>query len=229
MGWADLLYILKIPYNSEEAVEFAEKMMKFINKYGHQASQELGKKKGSFNNFKGSKWDKKGYKTMRNATVTTIAPNGTTSLLAGCNGGIEPFYALTYTRKNMKTVGEDVEMTYMNKYLETTLKQEWLYDKDIMNEIAKAGTLSNIDKIPDRIKKVFVTSYDIDYKWHLKMQAAFQKYTDNAVSKTINMPETATVDNIISAFKLAASSGLKGMTIYRNKSRDKQVLNLTKK
>lgn len=229
MGWADMLYELGIPYNSNEALELAETVMKFVNEKGHAASQEMGERKGDFGNFKGSRWDKEGYKHMRNATVTTIAPNGTTSLLADCNGGIEPFYALAYVRRNMETMGDDTELIYMNKYLEKKLKDEWLYEKEMMQKIAEAGTIAEIDKIPERIKKVFVTSYDITPEWHVRMQAAFQKHTDNAVSKTINLPENASQDEIIEIFKLAAAVNLKGLTIYRDKSRDKQVLNLKKK
>ncbi|MEI7579591.1 MAG: adenosylcobalamin-dependent ribonucleoside-diphosphate reductase [bacterium] len=228
MGWADLLYLLGIPYDSDQAIKLAERIMKFINDISHQTSEKLGEQKGSFKNFKGSKWDKLGYKTMRNATVTTIAPNGTTSLLADCNGGIEPFYALAYSRKNMETVGENIEMVYMNKYLESKLKEEWLYDQAMMQKISQSGSLMEISEIPEKIKRIFVTSYDISPEWHIRTQAAFQKYTDNAVSKTINLPEKANIEDIKTIFKLAANSHLKGMTIYRNKSRDKQVLNLAK-
>lgn len=164
---------------------------------------------------------------MRNATVTTIAPTGTTSLLANCNGGIEPFFALAYIRKNMETMG-DTEMIYVNELLEQKLKDEWLYDKELMRNIAEKGTLSSFNQIPERIRKVYVCSFDIEPEWHIRMQAAFQKFTDNAVSKTINLPESASTEDIISAFKLAAKLGLKGLTIYRDKSRDQQVLNLTK-
>ena len=228
MGWADLLYKLEIPYDSEKAIKLAERIMKFVEKKGHAASQELGKEKGSFGNFKGSRWHKKGYKNMRNATVTTIAPNGTTSLLADVNGGIEPFYALAYVRKNMETVGEGTEMLYANKYLESALKDKWLYSSDLMKKIAGSGSVQQIDEIPDELKKVYVTSYDVSPEWHIRMQAAFQKYTDNAVSKTINLPEDASVTDVEKAFKLASELKLKGMTIYRDKSRDRQVLNLKK-
>ncbi len=226
MGWADLLYLLEIPYNSDEAIKLAEKVMSFIQTTAHDESQKLGRERGDFGNFKGSLWDKKGYKHMRNATVTTIAPNGTTSLLADCNGGIEPFFALGYIRKNMETLG-DTEIMFVNKLLEQKLKDEWLYDKAIMKEIIAKGTLKDIKKIPERIKKVFVTAFDITPEWHIKAQAAFQKFTDNAVSKTINFPEDATKADIKKAFFLAAESKLKGMTIYRDKSRDQQVLNLS--
>jgi len=229
MGWADLLYELEIPYNSNEALDLAEKIMKFITQKARQASIELGEKKGSFCNFSGSLWDRKGIKHIRNATVTTIAPNGTTSLLADCNGGIEPFFALAYIRKNMKTIGDKTELIYLNKYLEKKLKDEWLYNRELMSEIIKTGSIMHIEKIPMRIKKVFVTALDITPEWHIKMQAAFQKYTDNAVSKTINLPENTSIDKIIDAFKLAYKLHLKGLTIYRDKSRDKQVLTINEK
>lgn len=225
MGWADLLVELDIKYDSEEALELAELVMKFIETKGHEASQELGLIRGDFGNFKGSRWDKKGYKSMRNATVTTIAPTGTTSLVADCNGGIEPFFAMAYVRKNMETVG-DSELIYVNKYLEKALKSEWLYSKEMMKEIAEKGSIQDLKNIPDKLKKIFVSAGDIKPEWHIRTQAAFQKYTDNAVTKTINMPESSTVEDVISAFKLAASLDLKGFTIYRDKSRDKQVLNI---
>lgn len=228
MGWADLLYQLGIPYNSKQALELAETVMKFIQTKAHEASQEIGKEKGNFGNFRGSRWDKKGYKYMRNATVTTIAPNGTTSLVADVNGGIEPVFALAYVRKNMETVGEKTEMIMTNKILEKKLKDEWLYSEELMKKIAKEGSVQDIDEIPDKLKEVFVISYDITPEWHIRMQGAFQKYTDNAVSKTINMPENSSIEDIEQAFLLAVEENLKGLTIYRDKSRDKQVLNLKK-
>lgn len=224
MGWADLLVELNVKYDSLEALELAELIMKFIKDTSHSASQELGAQRGDFGNFKNSLWEQKGYKNMRNATVTTIAPTGTTSLVADCNGGIEPFFAMAYTRKNMETIGNE-ELIYMNKHLEKTLKKEWLYSKELMLEIVENGSVADIPSIPQNIKDVFVSAGDISPDWHIKMQAAFQKHTDNAVTKTINMPEHSTVEDIISAFKLASELKLKGFTIYRNKSRDKQVLN----
>ena len=227
MGWADLLCELEIPYDSKAALDLAEKIMKFINEVARKESKLLGKEKGNFGNFKGSHWDEVGSKYMRNATVTTIAPNGTTSLLADCNGGIEPYFAMGYTRKNMETIG-DTELFYINNILERKLKNEWLYEKDLMEEIVKTGSIQNINKIPQRIKKVFVGALDISPKWHLMMQAAFQKYTDNAVSKTVNFKEDMTVNDVIDAFELGCDLKLKGMTIYRDKSRNMQVLNLNK-
>jgi ribonucleoside-diphosphate reductase alpha chain len=225
MGWADMLIELGIKYDSEEALELAENIMKFIKSKGHVASQKLGELRGDFGNFKGSRWDKKGYKNMRNSTVTTIAPTGTTSLVADCNGGIEPFFAMAYVRKNMETVG-DSELIYMNKYLEKALKKEWVYSDEIMHEVARKGSVKDIKEVPEKLKNIFVSAGDITPEWHIRTQAAFQKHTDNAVTKTINMPESAKVEDIIEAFKLASSLKLKGFTIYRDKSRDKQVLNI---
>jgi ribonucleoside-diphosphate reductase alpha chain len=225
MGWADMLVELGIKYDSEEALDLAENVMKFIKNTGHDASKKLGEIRGDFGNFKGSRWHKKGYKNMRNSTVTTIAPTGTTSLVADCNGGIEPFFAMAYVRKNMETVG-DSELIYMNKYLEKALKKEWIYSDEIMHEVAQKGSVKDIKEVPEKLRKIFVSAGDITPEWHIRTQAAFQKYTDNAVTKTINMPESAKVEDVIKAFKLASSLNLKGFTIYRDKSRDKQVLNL---
>lgn len=227
MGWADLLFELDIPYDSKEALDLAEKIMSFISNESRNASEQLGEIKGSFGNFKGSTLEKMGYKSIRNATVTTLAPNGTTSLLADCNGGIEPFFALGYSRKNMETMGDTV-LYYVNEILEKKLKKEWLYEDKLMKEIVETGSIQHISKIPERIKKVFVGALDISPESHLLMQAAFQKYTDNAVSKTINFKEDIKVEDIIHAFELACDLHLKGMTIYRDKSRDMQVLNLNK-
>ncbi len=225
MGWADLLVELGIKYDSQEAIDLAEQVMKYIKEVSHKASQELGIERGSFGNFKNSRWEKNGYKSMRNATVTTIAPTGTTSLVADCNGGIEPFFAMAYVRKNMETVG-DSELIYVNKYLEKILKKEWLYSKELMQEIASKGSIADIKVIPQKIKDIFVSAGDISPEWHVRTQAVFQKFTDNAVTKTINMPEHSSVDDVISTFKLATELNLKGFTIYRDKSRDKQVLNI---
>lgn len=236
MGFADLLYMMKLPYNSQKARDFAEEVMKFIWENAAIASSELGKEKGSFGNFKDSKWDEestipqaksnpKRFKHMRNATVTTIAPTGTTALFADCNGGIEPFYALSYKRMNMETLGDDTEMIYTNQILIDELKANWLYNKELEQKIFDTNSIQDIKEIPEKLKKVFVTAKEIDPKDHVLMQAAFQKWTDNAVSKTINMPEDATVEQIIEIFELAYESDCKGLTIYRDKSRDKQVLN----
>src|SRR3989344_1353378 len=226
INWERLYYVVETAVQFlDNTISISNHLLPQIRDIVHEISQKLGKDKGDFGNFKGSRWDKKGYKNMRNATVTTIAPNGTTSLLADCNGGIEPFFAMAYVRKNMETMGK-TELLYINKFLEKRLRDEWLYDQDLMKEIASQGTVAGIAKIPERIKNIFISTYDIQTEWHLKTQSAFQKYTDNDVSKTINLKSTATITDIIASFKLATQLKLKGLTIYRDKSRDKQVLNI---
>lgn len=225
MGWADLLAELNIPYDSDHAVGLAELIIKFIRDKARDESRDLGKVKGNFGNFKKSIFPKLGYKHMRNATVTTIAPNGTISLFTDCNGGIEPFFALSYVRKNMETLGNKT-LTYVNRVLIKRLQEEWLYNKKLLNKIGRNGGIQNQSEIPHKIKNVFKTTYEIDPIWHLKMQAAFQKYTDNAVSKTINVQEHTTIKDIEKILVQAYELNLKGVTIYRDKSRDKQVLNL---
>ena len=227
MGWADLLVKLDIAYNSESARKLATKIIRFVRKVGRDESSNLGKIKGSFQNFKKSVFPSLGYKNMRNATITTLAPNGTISLFADCNGGIEPFFALAYIRQNMETLGDKV-MVYMNKLLEERLKDEWLYSKELMNKIAKTGSIQDMNEIPKAIRQSFKTALDIEPLDHLKMQATFQKYTDNAVSKTINMPEESTIKDIENIYINAYELKLKGVTIYRDKSRDKQVLDIKK-
>jgi ribonucleoside-diphosphate reductase alpha chain len=199
--------------------------MKYIRKVARDESSHLGKQKGNFQNFSKSIYPKLGYKHMRNATITTIAPTGTVSLFADCNGGIEPFFALAYVRKNMETLGNK-KLIYINKILEQKLKDEWIYSTDLMKKILESGSIQKLKDIPDKIKNVFKTSYEIDPIWHLRMQAAFQKYTDNAVSKTINVPKSTSTKEIEKILVQAYDLKLKGVTIYRDKSRDKQVLNL---
>jgi len=220
MGWADMLLQLKIPYNSDEAVYLAEKVMKFINDIGVDTSVKLGEEKGNFPAFKGSYWDVIGYKYMRNSTITTIAPTGTISMIADASGGIEPQFSLAYTRLTL----DNQEFIYTNKYLENELKRRGIYTEELMIKIAKTGMLSDIDGLPDDIKRVYVTSREIDTEWHIKMQAAFQKYTHNAVSKTINMPNSASIDDVKKAYKMAYDLKCKGLTIYRDASRQIQIL-----
>lgn len=220
MGWADMLLQLKIPYNSDEGVYLGEKIMKFINDTGVDQSVKLGEEKGNFPAFKGSYWDIIGYKYMRNSTITTVAPTGTISMIADASGGIEPQFSLAYTRLTL----DNQEFIYTNKYLENELKKRGLYTEDLMVKIAKTGMLDGIEGIPDDIKRVYVTSREIETEWHIKMQAAFQKYTHNAVSKTINMPNSATIDDVKKAYKLAYELKCKGLTIYRDASRQIQVL-----
>lgn len=223
MGFADMLVKLGVPYDSKEAIKLAEEVMSFVQKTGHDESAKLGKEKGSFPNFKGSMWQKKGYKYFRNATVTTIAPTGTISMMAGASSGIEPHFALAYFRKSM---GE-YNLPEVNADLVKAIKHvNGLYSAELMDEIARTGSVKNIEAIPDKIRKVFVTAMDIDPETHVRMLAAFQKYTDNAVSKTINLPSEATVEDVMKVYMLAAELKCKGITVYRDKSREVQVLNV---
>ncbi|MEM3391171.1 MAG: vitamin B12-dependent ribonucleotide reductase [Archaeoglobaceae archaeon] len=223
MGWADALFLLEIPYDSEEAIKLAEKVMKFIQEESHKASQLLAEERGVFPNWKGSVWEKKGLK-MRNATTTTIAPTGTISIIANCSSGIEPVFALAYKRANILDGEEFFEI---NPILEKVLREKGLYNGELIAKIAETGSVQNLD-LPSSIKRVFKTALEIAPEWHVKMQAAFQKFTDNAVSKTINLPNSATRADVEKAFMLAYELKCKGITVYRDGSREEQVL-MTKK
>jgi ribonucleoside-diphosphate reductase alpha chain len=221
MGFADLLIQLKVPYSSKKALALGEKVMRFITNEGRKASIDLSKLRGAFPNFPGSIYDKKGIR-VRNATVTTIAPTGTISIIAGCSSGIEPLFAISFIRKNI--LGGEAEIVEVNPYFEKIAKERKFYSKDLMREVAEKGSLQKIEKIPEDIRKLFVTALDIPYDMHVKMQAAFQKYIDNAVSKTINMPYEANSEDVEKAYRLAYDLGCKGITIYRYGSRQAQVL-----
>jgi len=224
MGWADLLFKLGIPYDSDEAIQLAEKLMKFIQEESHKASQSLAEERGVFPNWKGSVWEEKGIK-IRNATTTTIAPTGTISIIAGCSSGIEPVYALAYKRTN---VLDGEEFFEVNPIFENALKALNLLRDDILEKVTEEGSIQNITEIPEEIRRVFKCALDIAPEWHVRMQAAFQKYTDNAVSKTINMPNHATRKDVENAFLLAYELGCKGLTVYRDGSREEQVLKTKK-
>jgi ribonucleoside-diphosphate reductase alpha chain len=228
MGFADLLVELGIPYNSEEGVNTAEVVMKFIQEKSHDASRQIAKERGSFPNFKGSRWERLGYTEMRNATVTTIAPTGTTSIFAGCSSGIEPIFSLVYVRKNILDQDKD-EFMEVHPLFEEKCKENWLFTKDLMQRVAEEGSLADIDEFPQSMKDAFKTAFDTQPEWHIKIQAAFQKYTDNAVSKTVNMPNESSIEDVEKVYMMAYDTKCKGVTIYRDGSRDKQVLNLVKK
>jgi len=222
MGFAEMLIKLGVPYDSQKAVNTADKLMKFISKQARQKSVELGKERGSFTNFKGSVWDKNGYKTMRNATVTTIAPTGTISVIAGCSSGIEPLFAVAFVRNVM----EGTKLLETNDLFEKKAKQRGFYSKELMNQIARKGSVQDIEDIPHDVKRLFLTALEIGPDWHVKMQAAFQKHTDNAVSKTVNLPIDTSSDDVRRVYLLAHKLRCKGITIYRYGSKDKQVLNI---
>lgn len=220
MGFADMLIKLNVPYDSEETIEIAEKVMKFIQEESKKASQKLAEERGVFPNYKGSIYQKKGIK-LRNATTTTIAPTGTISMIADCSSGIEPIFSLVYYKK----VLEGEKLFYVNGEFERRAKEERFYSKEVLRKIAEnRGSCQGIPEIPPQIQKVFVTTFDISPESHIKVQAAFQKWVDNATSKTINFPQEATREEIKKAFLLAYTLGCKGITVYRDRSREEQVL-----
>jgi ribonucleoside-diphosphate reductase alpha chain len=225
MGWADLLILLGIPYDSDEAVELGEKVMKFITDKARATSRELAKERGAFPNFKGSVYDGKGKGgPVRNATCTTIAPTGTISIIANCSSGIEPLFAVSYIRQ----VLDNDKLVEVHPLFEKIARERGFYSKELMQKIAEHGTVQDIDEIPDDIRRVFVTSHDITPEDHIRMQAAFQVHTDNAVSKTVNFRHDATRDEVAEVYRLAYTLDCKGVTIYRDGSRDMQVLSVGK-
>ena len=223
MGWSDLLYSLGVPYNSDKALTLAAEVMSFIDDEGKIASRDLAKERGEFPNFKGSLFDLNGEEPIRNATTTTIAPTGTISIIAGCSSGIEPAFALVYKRSN---VLDNDEMIEVNPVFENIAKEMGFYSEDLMDLVAEKGSIQDIESIPESVRSVFVTAHDITPEWHVKMQSAFQSHTDNAVSKTVNFPNKATVDDVAKVYQMSYDLGCKGVTIYRDGSRDFQVLSI---
>ena len=219
MGFADMLIRLGVPYDSEQALSVGEKIMKFIEEEGHKKSVELGEERGSFPNFEGSIW-KDRYSAMRNSTVTTVAPTGTISIIAGCSSGIEPIFAISFIRN----VLSGTRLFETNPLFEMMSKERGFYSAKLLEEIAKTGSVRKIDGVPEDIKKLFVTALDIEPEWHVRMQAAFQKYTDNAVSKTVNLPTEATVEDVRKTYDLAWKLKCKGVTVFRYGSKPEQVL-----
>ena len=224
MGWADMLVMLDIPYNSDKAIALAEEVMKFIRDEGRKMSVKLAETRGSFPGFDKSIYPALGFKAMRNATITTIAPTGTISIIAGASSGIEPYFALAYYRNVM----DNNKLPEVNPYFLTKAHEGKFYSESLLNKLADAGNAHNLTEVPEDIRKIFVTSHEISPEWHVKMQAAFQKYTDNAVSKTVNFENSATIEDVEKAYMLAYDLGCKGITIYRDGSRDNQVLNIGK-
>ena len=224
MGFADLLFYLNIPYNSQEAVELAEDIMGFIDKKSKEKSRELAEIRGAFPAYEDSVFKDQGIK-MRNATTTTIAPTGTISIIAGASSGVEPLFAISFVRHVM----DDDKLLEVHPYFEKIARERGFYSEELMEKIAEEGTIAHMEEIPEDIKKVFVTAHDIIPFWHVKMQAAFQKYVDNAVSKTVNFTNEATKDDVEEVYRLAYKLGCKGVTIYRDGSRDNQVLSTGKK
>jgi len=225
MGFADMLIQLGIPFNYDRAITIAEEIMVFIYKEANKSSQELAKERGPFPNFKGSKYDIPEEPAIRNATTTTIAPTGTLSIIAGCSSGIEPIFAICYVRNVM----DNTELVEVNPLFEKFAYEKGFYSEELMRRIGEAGSIQDFPEIPEGVKALFVTAHDIEPEWHIRIQAAFQKYTDNAVSKTVNFPSRATPEDVETVYMLAHQLECKGVTIYRDSSRRDQVLQIKHK
>ena len=252
MGWADMLMQLGIGYNSEEGTKLAAQIMEFIDYHSKVKSIEFAKTRGRFNNFKGSIYDGQNWLTkkykgksagiitdemwaeldrqiaqvgIRNATTTCIAPTGTISMIAGASGGVEPLFGLVFIRDVM----DGTKLVEVNPIFEAYAREHGFYSEELMKKISIDGTLAHCSEVPEEAKKIFVCAHDVSPYWHVKMQAAFQLHTDNAVSKTVNFEENATREDVADSYKLAFENNLKGITVYRNNSRQFQPMNLEKK
>lgn len=249
MGWADMLMELGLSYNSKEGTDLAYKVMEFIDYHSKVESIELAKSRGSFENFKGSIYDGQDFLTnkykgksagvisdsdwaslddqikefgIRNSTTTCIAPTGTISMIASASGGVEPLFGLVFFRNIM----DGTEMLEVNPIFEKYAKEHGFYSEELMKKIAQEGSIAHVENISDEVKQIFATAHDVTPEWHVRMQAAFQLHTDNAVSKTVNFEESATREDIEKAYILAFENNLKGITVYRNNSRTFQPMNL---
>ncbi len=220
MGFADMLVQLGIPYDSEQALTIAEEVMRFISEEADKASVELAKERGVFPAFDGSIYNVPDGPRFRNASRTTVAPTGSLSIIANCSSGIEPVFALSYVRHIL----EGEEFVEINPYFEEAAKRGGFYSPELIRELAEGRRLKDIEGVPEEIKRLFVTAHDITPEWHVRMQAAFQRFTDSAVSKTVNFPYEATLEDVTKVYILAYQEGLKGITIYRDRSRESQVL-----
>jgi len=222
MGWADMLIQLRIPYNSKEAFELAEKIMEFIQKEARASSAELAEQRGVFPNYEKSIYD--GKIRLRNATLTTIAPTGSLSIIAGCSPGIEPLFAVSFVRN----VLDGTRLVEVNPYFETEARERGFWSKELMEAIAETGSIQHFKEIPEEVRRIYLTAHDISPEDHIRMQAAFQRYVDNAVSKTVNFPHSATPDDVRKVYFLAYELGAKGVTVYRDGSRESQVITKVK-
>ena len=223
MGWADLLFTMGIPYDSKEAIELADRLMAFVKEKSHDQSAKLAEERGPFPN-----WDHSIYQSgrpMRNSTVTTIAPTGTISMIAGCSSGVEPIFALAFEHRVKQPDGERV-LTFVNETFERIAKEQGFYSDALMQEIVKRGSLHGIRGLPEHAAQLFKTSHEIGFEWHVRHQAAFQRHTDNGVSKTINLPNNAPEDDVARAYRLAWELGCLGITVFRDGCKGEQVLNV---
>jgi ribonucleoside-diphosphate reductase alpha chain len=223
MGFAELLIRMNIPYDSEEALRIGERIAGFMEEEAARESEELALRRGSFPNFERSLWcTVGGGKGRRNATVTTIAPTGTISIIAGCSSGIEPLFAIAF----MRNVMGGTRLYEINPLFEMVAKERGFYSSQLLERIVTHGSLKDVDEIPEDIRRIFVTSHEILPSWHVRMQASFQKHTENAVSKTVNLPQEATYEDVETVYSMAYRLKCKGVTVYRYGSKGEQVLNL---
>jgi ribonucleoside-diphosphate reductase alpha chain len=209
MGWADLLFRMGIPYDSQAALELGERLMAFIEEKAHDQSAKLAEERGPFPNWSRSIY--KGGRPLRNSTVTTIAPTGTISMIAGCSSGIEPAFAVAFTHK----VGDRV-LPFVNHVFERVARERGFHSDGLMDEVARRGVVHGLDTVPEEVQRVFVTAHEVPFEWHVRHQAAFQKATDNGVSKTINLPNAATLEDVARAYTLAWELGCLGITVFRD-------------
>jgi ribonucleoside-diphosphate reductase alpha chain len=223
MGFADMLFALGIPYNSEEALQKAEEIMAFVQRESYEASRHLAGERGVFENFEKSVFRGRKGSQLRNATTTTIAPTGTLSIIANCSSGIEPLFALSFVRNVM----DNDRMLEVNPHFERAARESGFYSRELLDAVARTGSIAHMEEIPEEVRRVFVTAHDVSPEWHVRMQAAFQKYTDNAVSKTVNLPADATAQDVLKVYNLAYELGCKGVTIYRDGSKENQVLSFS--
>ena len=221
MGFADALFALGIPYDSAVGVEFAEKLMRFLNEESHRASAALAAERGVFPNWQGSAWEQRGIR-LRNAATTTVAPTGTISIIANCSGGIEPLFSLVFFRH----VLDGQRLMEVNRHFERTAKERGFFSQELMERIAECGSLRKIEGIPEDIQRVFCTAHDIAPEWHIRMQAAFQQHCDASISKTINFPREATAEDVRKIYLLAHEHRCKGVTVYRDGCRQNQPMAL---
>jgi len=220
MGWADLLFQLRVPYDSDVALGLAERVMAFVRDKGREASMQLARERGAFPAYEESIFPGLGIGPVRNATITTIAPTGTLSIIGACSSGIEPLFALSFARNVM----DGDRLVEVNPYFEEALRAAGKYSPEFMEEVSRTGSIRQMSELPAELRRVFVTAMDIAPIWHLRMQAAFQRYTDNAVSKTVNLPNSATVEDIRAVYEMAYREGCKGVTVYRDGCKSVQVL-----
>src|SRR2546430_15192907 len=211
MGWADLLFTMGIPYDSPEAIDLADRLMAFVKEKSHDQSAKLAEDRGPFPNWSRSIYQND--RALRNSTVTTIAPTGTISMIAGCSSGIEPIFALAFEHRVKQPDGERV-LTFVNETFERIAKERGFSSDALMREIAKRGSLAGIPGVPEVAARIFMTSLDINHEWHVRHQAAFQRYTDNGVSKTINLPNSASEEDVARAYLLAWGLGCPALTAF---------------